>query len=73
MAVHTIGLGARNSELGVQDSEFLSVVWSMVDGLRETCGALWISIPTQTGFSRYNGSENVRRMQRIDEVASLWE
>ena len=43
----------RNSELGVRDSEFLSVVQSMADGLREACGALWISIPTQTGFSRY--------------------
>ena len=45
----------RNSELGVRDSEFLSVVRSTVDGLREACGALWISIPTQTGLSRYNG------------------
>ena len=45
----------RNSELGVRDSEFLSVMRSMVDGLWETYGALWMSIPTQTGFSRYTG------------------
>ena len=44
----------RNSELGVWDSEFLSVVQSTADGLREACGALWISIPTQTGLSRYS-------------------
>ena len=43
----------RNSELGVRDSEFLSVVRSTADGLRETCGALWMLIPTQTGLSRY--------------------
>ena len=30
----------QNSELGVRDSEFLSVVRSTVDGLRETCGTL---------------------------------
>ena len=42
-----------NLELGVRDSEFLSVVRSTADGLREACGALWMSIPTQTGFSRY--------------------
>ena len=45
----------QNSELGVRDWEFLSVVQSTADGLREACGALWISIPTQTGFSRYTG------------------
>ena len=33
-------LGTRNSELGVRDSEFLSVVRSTADGLREACGAL---------------------------------
>ena len=49
-------LGTRNSELGVRDSEFLSVVRSTADGLREACGALWISIPTQTGLSRYTVS-----------------
>ena len=38
--------------LGTQNSEFVSVVWSMADGLWETCRALWILIPTQTGFSR---------------------
>ena len=48
-AVRTVGLGTRNSE-------FLSVVWSTVDGLQEACGALWMSIPTQTGFSRYSAS-----------------
>ena len=48
-----------DSELGVRDSEFLLVVRSMADGLRETCGALWMSIPTQTGFSRYNGDKLV--------------
>ena len=36
-----------------RDSEFLSVVRSTADGLRETCGALWMLIPTQTGLSRY--------------------
>ena len=46
VAVRTVGLGTR-------DSEFLSVVRSMVDGLREACGALWMLIPTQTGLSRY--------------------
>ena len=55
VAVHTVGLGTRNSELGVWDSEFLSVVRSTADGLRETCGTLWMSIPTQTGFSHYSG------------------
>ena len=40
VAVHTVGLGTRNSELGVRDSEFLSVVRSMADGLREACGTL---------------------------------
>ena len=53
MAVRTVGLGTWNSELGVRDSEFLSVVRSMADRLREACGALWMSIPTQMGFSRY--------------------
>ena len=38
------------------DSEFLSVVRSTVDGLREACGALWMSIPTQTGLSRYTAT-----------------
>ena len=47
VAVRTVGLRTRNSE-------FLSVVQSMADGLQETCGAFWISIPTQTGFSRYS-------------------
>ena len=47
----------RNLELGVRDSEFLSVVRSMADGLREACGTLWMSIPTQTGFSRYSGPQ----------------
>ena len=40
VAVRTIGLGTRNSELGVRDSEFLSVVRSAADGLREACGTL---------------------------------
>ena len=40
VAVHTVGLGTWNSELRVRDSEFLSVVRSMADGLQETCGAL---------------------------------
>ena len=53
VAVHTVRLGTRNSELRTQSLEFISVVWSMADGLRETCGALWISIPTQTGFPHY--------------------
>ena len=53
VAVHTVGLGTQNSELGVRDSEFLSVMRSTADGLRETCGLLWMSIPTQTGFSCY--------------------
>ena len=47
VAVCTVGLGTRNSE-------FLSVVRSMADGLREACGTLWMSIPTQTGFSHYS-------------------
>ena len=55
VAVRTVGLGTQNSELRVRDSEFLSVMWSTADGLREACGALWMSIPTQTGLSRYNG------------------
>ena len=33
VAVRTVGLGTQNSELGVRDSEFLSVVRSMADGL----------------------------------------
>ena len=53
VAVRTVGLGTRNSELRVRDSEFLSVMRSTADGLREACGALWMSIPTQTGLSRY--------------------
>ena len=40
VAVRTIGLGTRNSELGVRDSEFLSVMRSTADGLQETCGTL---------------------------------
>ena len=40
VAVRTVGLGTRNSELGVRDSEFLSVVRSTADRLREACGAL---------------------------------
>ena len=48
VAVRTVGLGTR-------DSEFLSVVRSTADGLREARGTLWMSIPTQTGFSRYIG------------------
>ena len=40
VAVRTIGLGTRNSELRVWDSEFLSVVRSTADWLRETCGTL---------------------------------
>ena len=40
VAVCTVGLRTQNSELGVRDSEFLSVVRSMVDGLWETCGTL---------------------------------
>ena len=40
--------------LRTQNSEFVLVVQSMADGLWETCGALWISIPTQMGFSRYS-------------------
>ena len=47
VAVCTIGLGTWNSE-------FVLVVRSMADGLQETCGALWILIPTQMGFSHYN-------------------
>ena len=39
--------------------EFLSVVRSMADGLRETCRAFWMSIPTQMGFSRYSRSEGM--------------
>ena len=46
VAARTVGLGTRNSE-------FVSVVRSTADGLREACGALWILIPTQTGLSRY--------------------
>ena len=41
VAVCTVGLRTQNSE-------FISVVRSMADGLRETCRVLWISIPTQT-------------------------
>ena len=33
VAVRTVGLGTRNSELRVRDSEFLSVVRSTADGL----------------------------------------
>ena len=40
VAVRTVGLGTRNSELRVRDSEFLSVVRSTADWLRETCGTL---------------------------------
>ena len=47
VAVCTIGLGTRNLE-------FISVMQSMANGLRETCRALWILIPTQTGFSCYS-------------------
>ena len=49
VAVHTIGLGTRNSE-------FISVMQSTADRLRETCRLLWMLIPTQTGFSHYNTS-----------------
>ena len=38
-----------DSELGTRNSEFLLVVRSMADRLREACGTLWLSIPTQTG------------------------
>ena len=40
VAVRTVGLGTRNSELRVRDSEFLSVVRTTADGLREACGTL---------------------------------
>ena len=46
VAVCTVGLRTQNLE-------FVSVVWSTADGLQGTCRALWISIPTQTGFSCY--------------------
>ena len=59
-AVCTIRLGTRNSE-------FVLVVWSMVDGLRETCGLLWISIPTQTGFSRYTSDNWIEKPPTADE------
>ena len=49
VAVCTVGLGTQNSE-------FISVMWSMVDGLRETCGLLWMLIPTQMGFSCYTSN-----------------
>ena len=63
VAVRTVRLGTRNSELGVRDLEFLSVVRSTADRLRETCGALWMSIPTQMGFSHYTvRAQNNRNM-----------
>ena len=40
VAVRTVGLGTRNLELRVRDSEFLSVVRSTEDRLREACGTL---------------------------------
>ena len=45
VAVHTVGLGTRNSE-------FILVVRSTVDGLGKTCRLLSASVPTQMGFSR---------------------
>ena len=46
VAVCTVGLRTRNSE-------FLLVMRSTADGLQETCRLLWMSIPTQMGFSHY--------------------
>ena len=63
----------QNSELGVRDSEFLSVVRSTADGLRETCGALWISIPTQMGFSRYTTTfQTMMNDVFREEIAEGW-
>ena len=46
VAVCTVGLRTQNSE-------FVLVMQSMVDRLRETCRLLWMLIPTQMGFSCY--------------------